>query len=294
MSRLARTLRMIKVEHSVFALPFALAGAWLAAGGLPPLLDLALVVLAAVLARSAAMAFNRWADRDVDATNPRTAVRELPSGQLSAGYALGFTVVCAAGFVAAAWALAPICGWLALPTLVVLLGYSRLKRFTWLCHLGLGLALGIAPVGAWLAVAKDFAPEVWAPVWIGVGVLAWTAGFDLLYAIQDIEHDRAEGLSSFAARFGAGAARAASGLCFLLALGAWWAAGERAGLGAAYLGGLGGVAALLALMHWLVRGGRHAAVPVAFFRVNAWVGPLYFAALWLALPEAPGDATLGS
>jgi len=289
---LTRTLRMIRVEHSVFALPFALSGAWLAAQGVPPWADLAGIVVAAVAARSAAMAFNRWSDRALDATNPRTADRELVTGALSARYALGFTAVCAVLFVATSWWLAPWCGLLSLPVLVVLLGYSRLKRHTWLCHAGLGLALGCAPAGAWLAVAKDFVPGWDVPLWIGAGVVAWTAGFDLLYAIQDVEHDRREGLYSLPARFGAGVARASSAAAFALALGLWATAGLRAGLGSGYAYGLGAVALLLATEHLLVRGGRVDRIPLAFFRVNAWVGVVYFVALWAALPAVAGDGTL--
>lgn len=294
MSRLLRTLRMIRVEHSVFALPFALAGAFLAVGGMPPMPDLLGIVLAAVFARSAAMGFNRWLDREVDAVNPRTSGRELPAGELSAGYALGFTLVCAALFVATAWWLAPICGLLSLPVLGVLLGYSRLKRHTWLCHLGLGVALGLAPAGAWLAVSKSFVPGWGVPLWIGAGVMLWTAGFDLLYAIQDEEHDRATGLHSLPARFGGAVARRLSALLFLAALALWAWAGREAGLGTGYWLGLGAVAVLLASEHWLLRGGRVDRIPLAFFRVNAWVSVVWFAGLLLGLYGLPGDVRLAS
>lgn len=277
MSRLTRTLRMIRFEHSVFALPFALAGAWIAAGGLPPRTDLGWIVVAAVAARSAAMAFNRLVDRRYDAQNPRTADRELVTGALGSRYALGFTLVCAAVFVGASFALAPICGWLSLPVLVVLLGYSLLKRFTLLCHFGLGLALACAPAGAWLAVAKDFVPGWHVPVWIGGGVVAWVAGFDLLYAIQDADFDRAAGLRSVPARLGARRARGLSAALFLVALGCWAVAGGEAGLGIGYWVGLAVCAALLVTEHLLLRGGREERIPLAFFRVNAWVGLAYFA-----------------
>jgi 4-hydroxybenzoate polyprenyltransferase len=293
MTSLGTTLRMIKFEHTVFALPFALAGAWLAAGGLPPWSDLLLIVIAAVAARSAAMAFNRISDRKIDSSNPRTANRELVTGILSMRFAVLFTLVNSVVFVAVAFLIAPICGWLSLPVLVVLLGYSKLKRFSWLCHMGLGLALGLAPAGAWLAINKDFVAGWDTPLWVGLGVLAWVTGFDLLYAIQDMEHDRKEGLFSFPARFGANISRYASMLLYALALAAWLMVGQRAGLGMLYGIGLVMVAALLAFEHWLLRGERTERVPLVFFRVNAWVGVVFFAALWIDMALTEGAGNLG-
>jgi|FLOH01.1.fsa_nt_gi 4-hydroxybenzoate polyprenyltransferase len=293
MTSLTTTLRMIKFEHSVFALPFALAGAWLAAGGLPNGLDLWLIVLAAVAARSAGMAFNRISDRTLDATNPRTATRELVTGALSLRFAVLFTAVSSVVFVAAAFALAPLCGWLALPVLVVLLGYSKLKHLSWLCHLGLGVALGLAPAGAWLAVAKSFQSGWDTPLWVGLGVVAWVSGFDLLYAIQDIPHDRREGLYSFPARFGSTVTRIGSMVLYGLAVAAWVIVGQRAALGAFYSLGLLTIAALLGFEHWLLRGGRLERVPLVFFRVNSWVGVLFFVALWLDMAWTGGAANLG-
>lgn len=289
--RLALTLRMIRFEHSVFALPFALAGAWLAAGGVPGGTELALIVLAAVAARSAAMAFNRLADRRFDAANPRTAARELPAGRLGARFVGLFTLVSALAFVGLAFRLAPICGWLSLPVLALLLGYSLLKRWTWATHLGLGAALACAPAGAWLAIAKDFVPGWSLPLTIGAGVVAWVAGFDLLYALQDEEHDRAARLHSFPARFGAPATLRVSALLFLAAWAAWAAVGWGARLGASYWAGCVVIAGLLLAEQILVRRGGARAVPAAFFTVNAWVGPVYFAGLWLGLPEQ-ADAPL--
>ncbi|MCP4094000.1 MAG: UbiA family prenyltransferase [Planctomycetes bacterium] len=293
MTSLGTTLRMIKFEHTVFALPFALAGAWLAAGGLPPWMDLVLIVIAAVAARSAAMAFNRISDRNIDSSNPRTADRELVTGVLSMRFAVLFTLVNSAVFVAVAFFIAPICGWLSLPVLLVLLGYSKLKRFSWLCHMGLGLALGLAPAGAWLAINKDFVGGWDTPLWVGLGVLAWVTGFDLLYAIQDIEHDRQEGLFSFPARFGASISRYASMLLYVVALAAWFMVGQRAGLGIAFGLGLVLVAALLSFEHWLLRGERTERVPLVFFKVNAWVGVVFFAGLWIDMALAEGAVNLG-
>ncbi len=292
MSALTKLLRMIKFEHSVFALPFALAGAWVAARGLPPLADLLGIVVAAVAARSSAMAFNRLVDRRFDATNPRTADRELVTGELSVAWTRGFTALTASLFVATSFWLAPVCGWLSLPVLALLLGYSLLKRFTLLCHFGLGLALACAPGGAWLAVAKDFLPGWGVPLWIGGGVVCWVAGFDLLYAIQDLAHDRREGLHSLPARLGARASCRLAAALHGIALALWAVAGREAGLGGVYLAGLAGVAVLLMLEHALVRGGRVERIPMAFFTVNAWVGPLYFLGLLVDLHA--GASTLGS
>jgi 4-hydroxybenzoate polyprenyltransferase len=283
MSKLASTLRMIRFEHSVFALPFALSGAWLAAGGLPPWLDLGLIVLAAIAARSSAMAFNRIVDRDLDAANPRTANRELVTGALDLRFAWLFTLVNAALFVAASFLLAPICGWLSFPVLAVVLGYSLLKRFTLLCHFGLGLALACAPSGAWLAIAKDFHPGWGLPLWIGGGVVSWVAGFDLLYSLQDRAFDRGAGLRSIPARLGANRSRLLSALLFVFAVACWATAGHFAGLAWPYFLGVAGCASLLVSMHVLVRGGREDRIPLAFFTVNSWVGLVYFGGLLAAL-----------
>jgi len=284
-SRIAVTLRMIRFEHSVFALPFALAGAWLAAAGVPPLADLAMIVVAAVAARSAAMAFNRLVDRRLDSVNPRTAARELPSGKLSASFTALFTVISAGVFVAAAFWLAPICGWFAFPVLALLLGYSMLKRFTWACHLGLGAALACAPAGAWLAIAKDFHAGWSLPLVIGAGVVAWVTGFDLLYALQDEDHDRGAGLHSFPARFGARVTLRISALLFVLAGSAWAVIGWGAGLGVGYWAGWLAVGGLMVAQQRMVRRGGVQSVPAAFFTVNAWVGPVFFTGLLLGLPK---------
>ena len=186
-------------------------------------------------------------------------------------------------FVATAAWLSPLCGWLSLPVLGVLLGYSRLKRYGWFCHIGLGLALGLAPAGAWLAVAKNFDGAWEIPVWIGAGVLAWVAGFDLLYALQDVEHDRKEGLHSFPARFGSRATRMASMLCYAVAFGAWLVVGQQLNTGLPYNIGLGIILAIFLFQHWLLRGNRLHHVPMVFFRINAWVGVVFFLGLWLDL-----------
>ncbi|MBX7245536.1 MAG: putative 4-hydroxybenzoate polyprenyltransferase, partial [Candidatus Sumerlaeaceae bacterium] len=193
-------LEMIKFQHTLFALPFALAGAILAAGGLPDARTFLWIIAACVFARTAAMSFNRWADAGLDARNPRTATRAIPAGQLSGGFVLCFALINAALFVWAAAMLNSLAFYLSPVALVVLLGYSYTKRFTWMAHFVLGLALGIAPIGAWIAVRGSLSIE---PLLMGLAVLVWTAGFDLIYACQDIEVDSREGLYSIPSRFGA-------------------------------------------------------------------------------------------
>jgi len=287
---LAPYLRLVAFQHSVFALPFALQGAWLAARGLPPARALVLIVLCAVAARTAAMAFNRLVDARYDARNPRTQGRELVTGALSRGRAVALVVVSSAVFVAGAWALNPLCGALALPVLAVLLGYSLTKRFTWLAHGFLGLALGLAPPAAWLAVRGSLQGELAAPLLLGAAVLAWVAGFDLIYSCQDEAFDRASGLHSVPARFGRaaalGLARALHALTTLLLVALWW----RAELGWIYLAAIALAAALLIWEHSLVSPRDLSRVDMAFFTLNGWVGVGLFAGLaldlWLLAPGA--------
>lgn len=275
------TLRLVKFSHSIFALPFALMGAWLAAGGPPGASTLGLIVVAAVAARTAAMSFNRYIDRDIDASNPRTAGREIPSGQLSPAFAAGLTAVSSAAFVGAAFALNPLAGQLSPAVLLVLLGYSLVKRFSALVHLVLGIALGLAPLGAWIAVRGSFEGDLAAILLLFVTVWTWVAGFDLIYSCQDAEFDAARGLHSIPARMGiAGALRASRALHVL---------SVAALVGVALLGGLGwifgvavGVAALL--LAWeqsLVRADDLSRVDVAFFTLNGWVGVALFVGLAL-------------
>ena len=193
------TLEMIKWEHSIFALPFALTGAVLAANGWPRLPVLGWIVVCMVSARSAAMAFNRLVDARLDAANPRTAARALPAGRLSAGFVAGFVVISAAVFLLGAAMLNRLTLILALPALAVLLAYSYMKRVTRWSHLVLGLSLGIAPSAAWIAVRGSYDARILV---LTVAVLLWVAGFDVLYACQDFEHDRAAGLDSVPQAFG--------------------------------------------------------------------------------------------
>jgi 4-hydroxybenzoate polyprenyltransferase len=280
--RLADYGRMIRFSHSVFALPFALTAATLAArergitGG-----QVLWIVVAMVAARSAAMGFNRLADRAHDAENPRTTLRELPRGVLSAGEVIVFVGLSAAVFVLAAAMLNPLCLALSPVALAIVLGYSYTKRFTAASHLVLGLALAVAPVGAWLAVRGRFEAP---PLVLALAVLLWVAGFDTIYACQDVDFDRAAGLHSLPARIGVaralGLARAmhAGAVALLAAL--YWVVP----LHPLYLAGVAGVAALLVWEHSLVRPTDLGRVMQAF-NLNGWVSLAYLActaaASWL-------------
>ena len=274
--------RMIRFPHSVFALPFALTAAVLAAqesgitGG-----QVFWIVVAMVAARSAAMGFNRLVDHAIDERNPRTAARELPRGVVSRGEVVGFVVLSSAVFVLAAWMLNPFCFALSPVALVIVFGYSYTKRLTSASHLVLGLALAVAPMGAWLAVQGRF--DI-VPVVLAVAVLLWVAGFDTIYACQDAEFDRGEELHSLPARFGVARAlrlaRLMHVLTILLLLSLYW----LAALHPFYLVGVAGVAALLAWEHSLVRADDLSRVMQAF-NLNGWVSLGYFVitgvAVWL-------------
>lgn len=273
--------RLVAFRHSVFALPFALQGAWLAAGGVPPWRSVLWIVVAAVAARTAAMGFNRWLDRRIDARNPRTAQRELPAGVLSPSAVLALIAVSSAVFIGAAWMLSALCAVLAVPVLAVLFFYSFTKRFTWLAHGFLGLALGIAPPAAWLAIAGDFSGDWVTPLVLGGAVLCWVAGFDLIYACQDREFDAAAGLHSIPARFGAARAlfvsRSLHVVTVLLLLLVW----QRADLGWIYLAAIALSAVLLVWEQRLVSPHDLSRVNMAFFTLNGWIGVGLFAGLAL-------------
>jgi len=270
-------LSLVRFSHSVFALPFALAAAWVAADGVPPLERLAWIVLCAVAARTSAMAYNRFVDRDVDAVNPRTARREIPAGRVGASAALALALGSGAIFVAGAWMLGPWCGWISLPVLALLLGYSHAKRFTFLCHAWLGLCLGIAPLGAWLAVTGEPTAGMWTAALLAGAVLTWVAGFDLIYACQDADFDRARGLSSIPARFGLGRSLAVSALLHVLTVAALVAFGVEARLGFGFWLALAVATALLVWQHRIVRPDDLSRVNAAFFTANGWVGVALFA-----------------
>jgi 4-hydroxybenzoate polyprenyltransferase len=273
-AQLRVVLEMVKFEHTLFALPFAFLGMLLAAGGLPPWRTIGWIVVAMVGARSAAMGFNRLVDRRLDAANPRTAGRALPAGQLTPAFVAGFVVASLALLVLAAWRLNPLALLLSPVAIAVLLLYSYTKRFTSLCHLVLGLALAGAPLGAWIAVRGDVTAT---PLLLAAAVLLWVAGFDVLYALQDVDFDRRAGLFSIPARLGVRGALWVSALCHAgtLVLLALLPRSYPGGLGAAYWVGVAGCALLLAWQHWIVRPHDLSRLDAAFFTANgalsAWL-----------------------
>ncbi|MER3465968.1 MAG: 4-hydroxybenzoate octaprenyltransferase [Armatimonadota bacterium] len=275
-------LRMIKVEHSIFALPFAMVGMVYAADGFPGWRIFLLILLVMISARSAAMAFNRLVDHQLDALNPRTNRRELVTGAISRRKAWAFFGVCVALFLSAAALLNPLAFALAPVALVVLLGYSYTKRFTSFCHIFVGLSLGIAPVGAWVAVRGTL--DV-APFWWLVAVTFWTAGFDILYALQDEEFDRTHGVHSLVVRLGRARAILVSRVFHATTVVALAAAGWEVGASIPYLLGVFFVLGLLMVEQSLVAPDDLSRIDAAFFAVNGWVsvGFLVFVLVDVAL-----------
>jgi len=297
-------LEMVKIEHTLFALPFAFMGMLLAAGGWPPWRTVGWIAVAMVGARSAAMGFNRLVDRRIDAANPRTAGRALPAGLVTPAFVAGFVAASAALLVLAAWQLNPLALALSPVALAVLLLYSYTKRFTWASHLVLGLSLAGAPLGAWIAVRGAVAAP---PLALAGAVLLWVAGFDVLYALQDLDFDRRAGLFSVPARFGVRAALWLSALLHaaMLLLLAWlpwlyrlpgeavgavggpvgltWPAAGAAGLGAAYWVGWAGCLALISYQHAVVRPGDLSRLDAAFFQANGALSVWLFGATAVAI-----------
>lgn len=269
--RVSLTLRMIRFSHSIFALPFALLSALMATQGWPDAWTLVWIVVACVFARSAAMAFNRLHDERFDRLNPRTRNWELPSGRLSRRFVWTFCVVCCVGFVISAGMLNMLALALSPVALLILLGYSTTKRWTRWSHFFLGLALGIAPAGAWIGVSGRLD---WPPLVLGVAVLLWVAGFDIIYSCQDAEFDRSMGLNSLPARLGRGPALAISAACHALTLVAFLLVGRAPGPGMFYLLALTVAAALLAWEQALIRPDDLSRLNVAFFTLNGWVSVL--------------------
>lgn len=272
-SRVMTYGRMIKFSHSIFALPFALAAFFLATlrEGFEPA-KLFWVVIAMVGARSAAMGFNRWLDADIDARNPRTANRELPAGALSKTQVLIFVILSSAALVGAASQLNLMCLVLSPLALAIVFGYSFTKRFTMLSHMVLGLSLAIAPVGAWLAVRGQF--EV-TPIPIGLAVLFWVGGFDILYSCQDVEFDHKHSLHSIPVRFGVPRALAIARAAHVLAIAFLFAVAFVEPLHWSYFAGMTVIAALFAYEHSLVKADDLSKINAAFFTVNGWIGVLY-------------------
>jgi 4-hydroxybenzoate polyprenyltransferase len=275
-SRLGTTLEMIKWEHSIFALPFALTGAMLAAGGLPPWRVLFWIVVCMIAARSAAMAFNRWADAEIDRVNPRTATRAIPAGLLSRQFTIGFTIVSSSIFLVGASRLNRLTLELAPLALAVIFFYSYAKRFTHWSHLVLGLALGIAPSAAWIAVRGSLDPRI---VLLTGAVLFWVGGFDVLYACQDYEHDLQAGLHSIPQAFGLRAAfwiARAMHVAMLLLLVALIVVFHLSWIS---IVGVFAVAAMLIYEHQLVSPNDLRRLNAAFFTMNGIISFVFFLAV---------------
>lgn len=263
--RLRVVLEMIKIEHTLFAMPFALMGALLAARGLPTGRQIFWIVVAMVGARSAAMAFNRLVDRHFDAANPRTKMRAIPAGLVSVPFVVGFTIVSSALLILAAVMLNPLAAWLSPVALSIVFFYSLTKRFTAWSHLFLGIALAIAPVGAWIAVAGNL---TWTPLLLGAAVVCWLIGFDVIYALQDVEFDRGAGLHSLPVRYGPRRALAIGRAAHTLMIGFLFLLGASAGLGLLYYTGVALAATLIAVEHAIIRPDDLRRLNIAFFNLN--------------------------
>jgi 4-hydroxybenzoate polyprenyltransferase len=272
---------MVKLSHSLFALPFALSGMTLAAAGRGVTAAQAFwIALAMFAARNAAMGFNRLADHAYDGRNPRTAGRELPRGALTRAAVWAFTISLAIVFVFAAFQLGTLTGLLSPVALAIVFGYSYTKRLVWASHLVLGLALAMAPVGGWLAIRGSFATTPWL---LAVAVLCWVAGFDVVYACQDVDFDRREGLHSIPARFGVPAALGVARALHVAAFGALVAVGLTAELHPVYWAGLAAIGALLVWEHRLVRADDLSRLGVAFFNMNGVISVAYLAVVVAAV-----------
>lgn len=269
-SLLVRYVNFVKLPHTLFALPFALLGV-LAASMQAPVTwrSVGLVVVAFTAARWVAMGFNRIADREYDAQNPRTRDRELPRGAISVTQAWTSVVVAAALFVWAAWSLNPLCFLLSPVALAWVMGYSLSKRFTWWPHLWLGMSLAIAPVGGWIAVMGGWSHPAWLLAAITVAVATWVSGFDIFYALPDASFDRASGLRSAVVRLGEARAILLAKLLHGVTIPALALFGWGAGFGWWYYAGVAAAALILAYEHQLVRPGDLSRLDAAFFRMNA-------------------------
>lgn len=281
LAKLKTTLEMIKFEHTLFALPFAFLGAVMAANGLPTWQQILWITLAMVGARSAAMTFNRIVDREIDAKNPRTANRELPSGKLSVEFAWVFLFVSIGIFLLAAYSLNWLTFVLSPVALVSVLGYSYAKRFTSFAHLLLGWSLAISPTAAWIAVRGAIDSEV--PLLLSLFVLMWTAGFDVMYACQDYEFDKKSGLHSIPARFGISRSLWIARLFHFQAFIVLLLLYLVSGLGVIALIGVGAVALLLVYQHTLVKATDLSKMNAAFFTTNAFVSIILFASFGTAV-----------
>jgi 4-hydroxybenzoate polyprenyltransferase len=266
--------RLVKFEHTIFALPFAYVGAFLAVEGVPSAHDLIWITVAMVGARSLAMALNRLIDARIDAANPRTAGRELPSGALTHAKVIAFCAVSLVVYLFAVWQLDPLVRWLAPVPVIAFVVYPYLKRFTWTCHLWLGAIDGLAPIGAWAAVTGKLPWQSWA---LGAAVAAWVAGFDLFYALFDADVDREQGLHSWVTRFGEVGAFTGARILHLITIVLLIAVGLGVTVGWLYWVGVLIVGALLLYEHTLVRPGDLRRLDAAFFTMNGVISVAFFA-----------------
>ena len=264
----------MKIEHTIFALPFAYVGAFLAVDGVPSGHDLVWITVAMVGARSLAMALNRLIDAGIDAANPRTAGRELPSGALTITAVVAFCAASLALFLVAVWELDPIVRWLWPIPVAAFVIYPYLKRYTWLCHLWLGAVDGLAPVGGWVAIKGNLPWQAWA---LGGAVATWVAGFDVFYSLFDIEIDRSQGLHSWAVRFDERGAFVGARLLHLATVGFLIVAGVGLSAGWSYWAGVVAVGLLLAYEHSIVRPGDLRRLNAAFFTMNGVISVAFFA-----------------
>jgi len=268
-----RFASLVKLEHTVFALPFAYVGMLLALGEIPDAGKWLWVTVAMVGARTLAMGLNRLIDAELDERNPRTALRELPAGSLSRAQVSGLCALALAVFLLAVFQLDPLVRWLWPVPVALFVVYPYLKRITWLCHTWLGVSLGLAPVGAWAAVTGELPLQAWA---LGGAVALWVAGFDLFYSLFDAEHDRQHGLHSWAVRYGERGVFLGARLHHLGTVALLAAAGVGLAVGWPYWLGVVAVAALLAYEHALVRPGDLRRLDAAFFTVNGMISILFF------------------
>jgi 4-hydroxybenzoate polyprenyltransferase len=272
--------RLVKFEHTIFALPFAYVGAFLAVDGIPSGHDLLWITVAMVGARSLAMALNRLIDARIDAANPRTAGREIPSGALSIAAVIAFCLVSLVVYLGAVWQLDPLVRWLSPIPVAAFVVYPYLKRFTWLCHMWLGAVDGLAPVGAWAAITGTIPWQAWA---LGGAVAAWVAGFDLFYALFDIDVDRKQGLHSWATRFGEDAVFLGARLLHLTTIVLLIAVGLGLSVGVFYWLGVLCVGGLLFYEHTLVRPGDLRRLDAAFFTMNGVISVAFFACVFVSV-----------
>jgi len=278
--KIKTVLEMIKFEHSIFALPFVYIGAFLAQRNLPPWDKLFWILIAVVSARSVAMAFNRLVDMNIDAQNPRTKNRALPKGLLTPRWVIGFIIFWTLLFFVATYNLNRLVFYLSPVALFIITGYSYTKRFTWLTHLFLGIADGLAPLGGWLAVKPVFNPIAF---WLFWGVAFWIAGFDILYSCLDYEFDKKQGLHSIPVRFGIKNGLYLSSFLHILTIICFYYVGKAAQLNILYFYGLGVVSLLLLYEHLIIKPYDFSKLTMAFFTVNGFISIIMFFIILVSL-----------